>query len=107
MPIYAKAGAIIPMDPVRQYTDQPVTEPTTIRVYPGADGDFILYDDDGESMGYQNGSDEKTEWVHFHWDDAARKMTAEADKRMKKWNGGERVLFPLRGDGPGRKSPGN
>ena len=34
MPIYVRAGAIIPVDPVRQYTAQPVTEPTTLRVYP-------------------------------------------------------------------------
>jgi alpha-glucosidase/alpha-D-xyloside xylohydrolase len=38
LPIYVRAGAIIPLDPVRQYTSQPVAGPTTLRVYPGADG---------------------------------------------------------------------
>jgi alpha-glucosidase/alpha-D-xyloside xylohydrolase len=36
MPIYVRAGAIVPVDPVRQYTAQPVTEPTTLKVYRGA-----------------------------------------------------------------------
>ena len=55
MPIYVRAGAIIPVDPVRQYTAQPVTEPTTLKVYRGADGQFTLYDDDGISQEYLKG----------------------------------------------------
>ena len=55
MPIYVRAGAIIPFDPVRQYTDEPVSEPTTLRVYRGADGEFTLYDDDGISQDYLRG----------------------------------------------------
>jgi len=53
MPIYARAGAIVPLDPVRQYTDQPVDAPTEVRVFPGADGMMQWYDDDGISMEYQ------------------------------------------------------
>ena len=53
MPIYARAGAIVPLDPVRQYTDQPVDAPTEVRVFPGADGLVQWYDDDGVSMKYQ------------------------------------------------------
>jgi alpha-glucosidase/alpha-D-xyloside xylohydrolase len=91
MPIYVRAGAVVPLDPVRQYTSQAVTEPTTLRVHPGADGAFTLYDDDGESLGYRNGSDAKTVWVRFRWDDAARRLTLEPDARMKKWPGGVRL----------------
>ena len=40
LPLYVRAGAIVPFDPVRQYTSQPVTEPTTLRIYAGADGLF-------------------------------------------------------------------
>ena len=47
MPLYVRAGAIVPFDPVRQYTSQPVTEPTTLKVYTGADGQYTLYADDG------------------------------------------------------------
>jgi len=66
MPIYVRAGAILPVDPIRQYTAQPTTEPTTLRIYPGADGDFTLYDDDGISLDYLHGS---AVWIHCAWDD--------------------------------------
>jgi len=91
MPIYARAGAIIPLDPIRQYTAQPVTEPTNIRIYPGTNGDFTLYDDDGQSMGYRDGSDASTIWIHFHWNDQAQELTMQPDPRMKKWPGGARA----------------
>jgi alpha-glucosidase/alpha-D-xyloside xylohydrolase len=72
MPIYVRAGAIIPIDPVRQYTDQPVSEPTTLRIYPGADGEFTLYDDDGSSLDYLRGEATLT---RMRWDDQARTLT--------------------------------
>jgi len=72
MPIYVRAGAIIPFDPVRQYADQPVTAPTTLRIYPGADGDFTLYDDDGISQDYLKG---KATWIRMVWNDAAHTLT--------------------------------
>ena len=72
MPLYVRAGAIMPLDPVRQYTGQPVDDPTTLRIYPGADGRFLLYDDDGESFGYQRG-----DWMGIEcgWADAGRTLT--------------------------------
>jgi len=93
LPLYVRGGAITPLDPVRQYTSQPVTEPTTLRVYPGANSAFTLYDDDGRSLGYRDGSDPKTVWIRLRWDDAARRLTIEPDKRMKKWPGGARVFL--------------
>jgi Glycosyl hydrolases family 31/Domain of unknown function (DUF5110) len=72
MPIYVRAGAIIPFDPVRQYTDQPVTTPTTLRIYPGADGDFTLYEDDGISQDYLSG---KATWIRVTWDDKTRTLS--------------------------------
>ena len=74
LPIYVRAGAIIPLDPIRQYTAEPVAEPTTLTIYPGADGRFVLYDDDGSSMGYQRGD---ADWILLTWDDAARTLTIE------------------------------
>ena len=91
MPLYVRAGAIIPLDPVRQFTAQPVNEPTTLWIHTGADGAFTLYDDDGQSLGYRDGSDAKTVWIRFRWDDSARKLTIEPDQRMKKWPGGART----------------
>jgi alpha-glucosidase/alpha-D-xyloside xylohydrolase len=72
MPIYVRAGAIIPVDPLRQYTVQPVTTPTTLRIYPGADGDFTLYDDDGSSQQYLHG---KATWIRMRWNDDTRTLT--------------------------------
>ena len=90
MPVYVRAGAIVPLDPVRQYVAQPVSEPTTLQIYPGANGEFTLYDDDGESPGYRDGSDPKTVWIRFRWEDAAQRLVVEPDPRMKKWPGGKR-----------------
>jgi alpha-glucosidase (family GH31 glycosyl hydrolase) len=74
MPIYVRAGAIIPFDPVRQYTSQTVNEPTTIRIYEGADGAFTLYEDDGISLEYLDGAYTLTK---MSWDDAAQKLVIE------------------------------
>jgi alpha-glucosidase/alpha-D-xyloside xylohydrolase len=76
MPLFVRAGTILPLDPVRQYASQPTDEPTTVRIYPGADGEFRLYDDDGASLGYQNG---QFAWTKFTWDDAERRLTIEPD----------------------------
>jgi alpha-glucosidase/alpha-D-xyloside xylohydrolase len=91
MPIYVRAGTVLPLDPVRQYVAQPVSEPTTLRVYPGADGAFTLYDDDGQSLGYLHDADPTMVWIRFRWDDKARRLTIESDPRMKKWPGGARI----------------
>jgi len=75
MPIYVRAGAVIPIDPVRQYMAQPATEPTTLKVYSGANGEFTMYDDDGNSQDYlQN----KGIWTKLSWDDNAKKLTISA-----------------------------
>jgi alpha-glucosidase/alpha-D-xyloside xylohydrolase len=74
MPIYVRAGAIIPVDPVRQYTSQPVSEPTTLRVYRGANGAYTLYADDGISQEYLRG---RATWTRMTWDDRTRRLTIE------------------------------
>src|SRR5207237_152745 len=76
MPLYVRAGAVLPLDPVRQYTAQPTAEPTTIRVYPSRDGEFRLYEDDGSSLDYTRGKFTRT---RFRWDDAARRLIIEPD----------------------------
>jgi alpha-glucosidase (family GH31 glycosyl hydrolase) len=90
MPIYVRAGSIVPLDPVRQYISQPASKPTELKIFPGTNGEFTLYDDDGESLGYLKGADSKTVWIHFKWLDATRKLIVEPDKRMKKWPEGSR-----------------
>jgi alpha-glucosidase/alpha-D-xyloside xylohydrolase len=92
LPLYVRAGGIVPIDPVRQYTAQRVAEPTTIRIYPGADGTFTLYDDDGHSTAYLSNSDTSTVRLRFQWDDAARRLTIHPAPRMKHSPAGARLF---------------
>jgi len=97
IPIFARAGAIVPFDPVRQFTTQVVDEPTELRIFPGADGDYTLYDDDGHSMDYLKSDGNR---IRFHWRDATQTITIEPANE-----GGGRVkrAFSLRVM-PGRQS---
>jgi alpha-glucosidase (family GH31 glycosyl hydrolase) len=81
MPLYIRAGAILPLDPSRQYVDEPTDQPTTLAVYTGADGEFVLYEDDGKSLDYQRNV---AMWTRIQWDDKARVLTIEPDKRSTK-----------------------
>ncbi len=72
MPLYVRAGAVLPMAPVTQYTGQPTSEPMTFVVYPGADATSFWYDDDGKSFAHRKGA-----WmrVAMRWQDATRQLT--------------------------------
>jgi len=72
LPLYIRAGAIVPMGPVRQYVAEPSDEPVTLRVYPGADGRFSWYEDDGVSFAYQHGEFSRTD---CSWQNSTRKLT--------------------------------
>ncbi len=72
MPIYVRAGAVIPLDTVRQYAAEPVSTPTTLQVYTGANGSFTLYDDDGQGQDYLQ---RKGNWIHLQWNDREKTLT--------------------------------
>lgn len=80
LPIYVRAGAIIPFDPVRQYTAEEVNEPTALIIHPGADGSFTLYDDDGSTLDYRQNV---AIWTRIHWNDRTRTLAIEPDRRSK------------------------
>jgi alpha-glucosidase (family GH31 glycosyl hydrolase) len=69
LPLYVRSGAILPLGPVKQYTGEKAAGPLSISIYPGADGHFLLYEDDGESFRYRAG-----EWmgIQMEWNDARR-----------------------------------
>jgi alpha-glucosidase/alpha-D-xyloside xylohydrolase len=71
-PLYVRAGAIVPMGPVKQYTSEPTTAPTTFVVYSGADGTASLYEDDGRSFDYRKGAFMR---IAMRWQDASRRLT--------------------------------
>ena len=56
MPLFVRAGSIIPTGPAMQYTAEKPADPVTLHVYTGADGSFSLYEDDGVSRQYLNGA---------------------------------------------------
>ena len=72
MPLHVRAGAVLPLGPVRQYVEEPVEGPLSLIVYPGADGVSSLYEDDGRTFAYRKG-----DWarVMMEWRDAERRLT--------------------------------
>jgi alpha-glucosidase/alpha-D-xyloside xylohydrolase len=86
MPLYVRAGAVLPIGPVKQYTGEKVDGPLTLAVYPGADGSCNLYEDDGSTFNYRTG-----EWMGLHadWDNRRRTLALRLAP-------GSRMLPPLR-----------
>ncbi len=74
LPIYVRAGSILPMGPEEEYTGEYPNGPIELRIYPGRDGDARLYSDDGVTYDYENG---QFAWLPMHWDNASRVLTLE------------------------------
>ena len=72
MPLYVRAGAVVPHGPVKQYVDEVVDAPLTLVVYPGANGASTWYEDDGRTFGYRTGAFMR---VAMLWHDATRRLT--------------------------------
>jgi hypothetical protein len=85
IPLYVRAGAVIPMGPVKQYVTERSDDPITLVVYPGADGRSTWYEDDGESFDYRRG-----EWMRvlLDWNDSSRRLTLRLAP-------GSRALAPM------------
>jgi len=56
LPLFVRAGAIVPFGPELEYTTQKPADPITLYVYTGADGEFVLYEDDGKTHAYEGGA---------------------------------------------------
>ena len=72
IPLYVRAGSIVPWGPEVQYSGEKPWKDLEIRVYPGADGEFALYEDAGDSYDYEKG--ERTV-INMKWSDADRTLT--------------------------------
>jgi len=72
IPVFVKAGAILPWGEPMQYVDEKLPETLEIRVYPGADGSYSLYEDNGKDYSYEQG---KFTRIPFAWDDAKGELT--------------------------------
>jgi len=61
LPVYVKAGAIIPMQPDMQYFGEKPIDPVTLDIYPAGNSSYKLYEDDGKTLNYQKGEFAQTE----------------------------------------------
>lgn len=77
MPVFVKAGAIVPAGPMLQYTGEKPADPITLYVYEGKDGHFSLYEDEGTNYDYEKGQYAQ---IEMSYDDAAKTLTIEDRK---------------------------
>ena len=77
IPLMIKTGSIAPMGPLVQYATEKPADPIELRIYPGADGSFTLYEDENDNYNYEKGV---YSTIAFHWDDARRRLTIDARK---------------------------
>lgn len=74
LPLYVRAGSILPLGPTMEWTTEKPEDPIELRIYPGADGDFTLYEDENDNYNYEKGAHAT---IAMHWDDAAHTLTID------------------------------
>ncbi len=72
IPLYVKAGSIVPMGPFLQYATEKAADPIELRIYPGANGRFVLYEDANDNYNYEKG---EYATIEFEWNNDARALT--------------------------------
>jgi alpha-D-xyloside xylohydrolase len=82
MPLYVRAGSIVPFGPVLQYATERPADPIELRIYRGADGEFTLYEDENDGYRYEKGA---CATIPFSWNEA--KQTLTIGKRAGKFPG--------------------
>ena len=80
MPLYVRAGAVLPMGPIKQAATRQSDEPFTMTVYPGADGELAFYEDDGLSFNYRRGEFMR---IRALWSDRERELSLDLVKGSK------------------------
>lgn len=91
IPLFVKAGSIIPMGKFLQYTSEKPMDTLEIRIYPGADGQFTLYSDEGDGYNYEKG---KYTVIPFKWNE--QQQTLIIDKQQGSFTGAlKRYVFNI------------
>jgi alpha-D-xyloside xylohydrolase len=72
LPLFVRAGSILPMGPIRQHVNDLPEAPVELHIYPGQDGSFELYEDEGDQYNYEDGA---FSTILIHWQDAERQLT--------------------------------
>jgi len=71
IPLFVRAGSLLPLGPVKAYADAPSSEPVEVRIYPGRDGHYELYDDAGDGYAYEKG---QFATIDLTWTDAGHRL---------------------------------
>ena len=102
MPLYVRAGAIVPFGPEIQWTDQKPADDIDLYVYQGADGNFTLYEDENVNYNYEKGA---YSMIEFSYNEKMKLLSIE--ERQGEFPGmlEERVfnIIPVSKDGIGKK----
>jgi alpha-D-xyloside xylohydrolase len=72
MPLYVRAGSIVPLGPEVEWSTQKPADPIELRIFRGADGNFTLYEDENDGYNYEKGV---YATIPIHWDDAKQTLT--------------------------------
>ncbi len=77
IPLFIKAGSILPLGPLEEYTGQHLANPLELRIYPGANGKFTLYEDENDNYNYEKG---KYSTINFSWNNNTKTLTIDRRK---------------------------
>lgn len=77
IPLYIKAGSIVPMGPFLQYATEKPADPIELRIYTGANGEFTIYEDENDTYNYEKG---KYTTIKLSWNDAQKTLTIDSRK---------------------------
>ena len=77
VPMFVRPGSILPLGPEMQYVGEKAWDNLELRVYPGAEGYFTLYEDEGDSYNYEKGI---YSTITFQWNDKSRTLTIGSRK---------------------------
>jgi alpha-glucosidase/alpha-D-xyloside xylohydrolase len=88
LPLFVKAGSIVPLGSEIGSTDQAQTI-ASVRIYPGADSSFSLFQDDGTTYGYEKGAGSVTKLL---WNDKTRQLTHEG---AAAWPGSDKPVVTV------------
>jgi len=77
LPLYVRAGSILPLGPDQEWSTQKTADPIELRIYRGANGEFTLYEDENDNYNYEKGA---YATIPMHWDDKEHTLTI-ADRK--------------------------
>lgn len=100
IPLYVRAGAVLPMGPVKQFTAQEVDEPLTLWVHPGANGTSMLYEDDGATFDFRKGEFLR---VQMSWNDAQRQLGMQLAPGSRMFGRPRKMVARLAGEKTSRE----